>query len=144
MSNRTSTGTKRRDLLMLWIRKNVKYGGLAVNRMYCRNTKDPDIQALFKKGLIKQVREDRSHRGLFTSHSKVTRLLPIDGIGFDGDVHCPDCGNNLSDVRVGRRVHAVNCALRTDHSLDPGSTLRREQQKRRNKSIRIIKSHVQR
>lgn len=137
--SRISGGAKRRELLMLWIRKNVKHGGMAVNRRYCNNTKDPDIQALFKKGLIKQVREDRSFRGLHTSHTKLTRLLPVDGIGLDGDVMCPDCGNNLSNV--GTRVHAVDCSLRTDHSSDPGSTMRREQLKRRNKSIRVIKSH---
>lgn len=136
---RASTGTKRRELLMLWIRKNVKYGGMPVNRRGYRNTKDPDIQALFKKGLIKQVREDRSFRGLHTSHTKLTRLLPVDGIAFEGDVMCPDCSYNLSNISAGRRVHAIDCALRTDHSLDSGSTMRREQATRRNKVIRIIK-----
>lgn len=139
--SRLSGGAKRRELLMLWIRKNVKYGGMAVNRRGCNNTKDPDIQALFKKGLIKQVREDRSFRGLHTSHTKLTRLLPVDGIAHEGDVMCPDCGYNLSNVSLGRRVHAIDCALRTDHKLDPGSTMRREQLKRRNKSIQVIKSH---
>lgn len=134
-------GAKRRELLMLWIRKNVKYGGMAVNRRGCNNTKDPDIQALFKKGLIKQVRENRSSRGLFGSHSFLTRLLPVDGIAFEGDVMCPDCGYNLSNISLGRRVHAIDCALRTDHIHDSGSMMRREQLKRRNKSIRVIKSH---
>ena len=136
---RASTGTKRRELLMLWIRKNVKYGGLAVNRPGCNNTKNPDIQALLKKGLIKQVREDRSFKGPYCSHSKLTRLLPVDGVGFEGDVICPDCESNLSHISFGRRVHAIDCALRTDHELDPGSTRRREQLTLRNKIIQIRK-----
>ncbi|MNM87841.1 hypothetical protein D3C81_1000340 [compost metagenome] len=139
--SKISGGAKRRELLMLWIRKNVKYGGMPVNRRGFNNTKDPDIQALFKKGLIKQVREDRSFRGLHTSHTKLTRLLPVDGIALEGDVMCPDCGYNLSNISMGRRVHAVNCSLRTDHKMDPGSSLRREQLKRRNNSIKIIKEH---
>lgn len=139
--SRISGGAKRRELLMLWIRKNVKHGGMAVNRRGCNNTRDPDIQALFKKGLIKQVREDRSFRGLHCSHTKLTRLLPVDGIALDGDVICPDCKYNLSNISLGRRVHAVDCSLRTDHKMDPGSTLRREQLKRRNNSIKIIKEH---
>lgn len=142
--SKISGGAKRRELLMLWIRKNVKYGGMPVNRRGFNNTKDPDIQALFKKGLIKQVRENRSGGGQFGSHSFLTRLLPVDGIALDGDVMCPDCGYNLSNISAGRRVHAVNCGIRTDHSLDPGSTMRREQLKRRNKSIRVIKSHSHR
>lgn len=136
--SKISGGAKRRELLMLWIRKNVKYGGMPVNRRGFNNTKDPDIQALFKKGLIKQVRENRSGRN---SHSFLTRVLPVDGIAIDCDVMCPDCGSNLSNVSAGRRVHAVDCSLRTDHCCDPGSTMRREQLKRRNKSIRVIKSH---
>lgn len=139
--SKVSGGAKRRELLMLWIRKNVKYGGMAVNRRGCNNTKDPDIQALFKKGLIKQVRENRSGGGMFGSHSFLTRLLPVDGIALDGAVICPDCGYNLSNISLGRRVHAINCALRTDHKLDSGSTLRREQLKRRNNSIKTIKEH---
>lgn len=138
---RISGGAKRRELLMLWIRKNVKYGGMAANRRGCVHTSDPDIRALFKKGLIKQVRENRSGGGMFGSHSFLTRLLPVDGIAYEGDVLCPDCGYNLSNISAGRRVHAVDCSIRTDHSLDPGSTMRREQLKRRNKSIRVIKSH---
>jgi len=137
--SRLSGGAKRRELLMLWIRKNVRYGGMPVNRRGFNNTKDPDIQALFKKGLIKQVRENRSSGGLFGSHSFLTRLLPVDGIAHEGDVMCPDCGSNLSNVSAGRRVHAVDCGLRTDHINDPGSTMRREQLKRRNKSIKVIK-----
>lgn len=137
--SKISGGAKRRELLMLWIRKNVKYGGMPVNRRGFNNTKDPDIQALFKRGLIKQVREDRSFRGLHTSHTKLTRLLPVDGIALEGDVMCPDCGNNLSNVRS--RPHAIDCSLRTDHKWDAGSTMRREQLKRRNKSIKVIKSH---
>lgn len=139
--SKISGGTKRRELLMLWIRKNVKYGGMAVNRYGCNNTKDPDIQALFKKGLIKQVRENRSSRGMFGSHSFLTRLLPVDGIALEDDVMCPDCKSNLSNISAGRQVHAVDCVLRTDHNMDPGSTLRREQVKLRNKIIRIRKSH---
>lgn len=136
--SKISGGAKRRELLMLWIRKNVKYGGMPVNRRGFNNTKDPDIQALFKKGLIKQVRENRSGRN---SHSFLTRVLPVDGIGSDMDVMCPDCGYNLSNISAGRRVHAINCVLRTDHKLDPGSTMRRDQVKLRNKVIRIRKSH---
>lgn len=139
--SKISGGAKRRELLMLWIRKNVRWGGMPVNRRGCHNTKDPDIQALFKKGLIKQVRENRSSGSQFTGVSKLTRLLPVNGIALEGDVLCPDCKSNLSVYSPGRRVHAVNCSIRTDHSLDPGSTMRREQQKRRNKTIRIRKGH---
>ena len=139
--SKISGGAKRRELLMLWIRKNVRHGGMPVNRRGFNSTKDPDIQALFKKGLIKQVREDRSSGGRFASHSFLTRLLPVDGIALDGDVICPDCGHNLSNVGNGSRIHAVDCGLRTDHKWDAGSTMRREQLKRRNKSIRVIKSH---
>lgn len=137
---RASTGTKRRALLMLWIRNHVKHGGMPVNRRGCRNTKDPDIQALFKKGMIKQVRENRSS-GRFGGPSYLTRLLPVDGIAHEGDVMCPDCSYNLSNIGAARRVHAVDCALRTDHNLDPGSTMRREQVKLRNKVIRIRKAN---
>lgn len=133
-------GSKRRELIMLWIRKNVKHGGMAVNRRGCHHTNDPDIKALFKRGLIKRVREDRSFRGMYGSTSKLTRLLPTDGIALDGDVICPDCKYNLSRVSVGVRVHAIDCSLRTDHSLDPGSTMRREQIKRRNRVIKIRKT----
>lgn len=137
--SRASTGAKRRALLLLWIRANVKYGGMPVNRRGYRNTKDPDIQALFKKGVIKQVRENRSSGSQFAGVSKLTRLLPVDGIAHEGSVICPDCGYNLSNISLGRRVHAIDCALRTDHNLDPGSTLRREQVQLRNKVIRIRK-----
>lgn len=138
--SKVSGGAKRRELLMLWIRKNVKNGGMAVNRRGCHNTKDPDIRALIKKGLVKRVRQDRSTMYEWTGPSRLTRLMPVDGKGFEGDVMCPDCGHNLSNwPRLGSRVHAVNCSLRTDHHLDPGSTMRREQQKRRNKTIKIIK-----
>lgn len=139
--SKISGGAKRRELLMLWIRKNVRFGGMPVNRRGFHNTKDPDIQALFKRGLIKQVRENRSGGSRFNSVSKLTRLLPVDGIALEGDVYCPDCKSNLSTYSPGVRVHAVNCSIRTDHSLDPGSTMRREQQKRRNKTIRIRKGH---
>lgn len=143
--SKVSGGAKRRELLMLWIRKNVKYGGMIVNRRGCHNTKDPDIKALFKKGLIKQIRWDRSSLTQWTGPSKVTRLLPVDGIGLDGDVICPCCKYNLSDwPRMGRRVHAIDCSLRTDHDIDPGSTMRREQQKRRNKVIKLVKNHNRR
>lgn len=138
--SKLSGGAKRRELLMLWIRKSVCRGGMAVNRRGCHNTKDPDIQALFKKGLIKQVRENRSSGSQFTGLSMLTRLLPVDGIALEGAVFCPDCNYNLCNISLGRRTHAIDCSLRTDHSIDPGSTMRREQQKRRNKSIRIRKS----
>lgn len=137
--SKVSGGAKRRELLMLWIRKNVKYGGMIVNREGCHNTKDPDIKALFKKGLIKQIRWDRSSMTQWTGPSKVTRLLPVDGIALEGDVFCPCCKNNLSGSRFYSRAHTIDCSLRTDHNMDPGSTLRREQQKRRNKTIRIRK-----
>lgn len=139
--SRISGGAKRRELIMLWIRKNVRHGGMPVNRRGFHNTNDPDIQALFKKGLIKQVREDRSFRGIYGSNSKLTRLLPVDGKELEGDVICPDCGHNLSNISAGRRVHAIDCGIRTDHSMDPGSTMRREQVKLRNKIIRIRKGH---